>query len=158
MRITACGNSGDASAAAISAPRAVIASAVCAYNVRPDPACVHVDCAGPVREDVPSHGLLGEGLTGENNRLKRGLQRCTPAIPLLSGIRGGGGDVKGGRISPAPRTRRVLKIGAVTLAHLRPLGLDSLNKGEPFTGQPQQRREGVPLRRGRHAVALLPVD
>src|SRR5699024_5764337 len=39
----------------------------------PDPACVHVDCAGPVREDVPSHSLLGEGLTGENNRLKRGL-------------------------------------------------------------------------------------
>src|SRR5699024_1635169 len=93
MRITTCGNSGDASAAAISAPRAVIASAVCAYNVRPDPACVDVDCAGPVREDVPSDGLLGEGLTGENDRLKRGLQRRTPTIPLRGLRSRGGGDV-----------------------------------------------------------------
>lgn len=38
------------------------------------PACVHVDCAGPVRENIPSHSLLSEGLTGENNRLKRGLK------------------------------------------------------------------------------------
>src|SRR5699024_714232 len=48
---------------------------------------------GPAREDVPSNSLLGEGLTGENNRLKRGLQSRTPTIPLLS-LRGcGGGDV-----------------------------------------------------------------
>src|SRR5699024_10908105 len=52
-----------------------------------DPACGHVDCAGPMREDVPSNSLLGEGLTGKNNRLKRGLQRRTPTIPLL-GLRG----------------------------------------------------------------------
>src|SRR5699024_1979822 len=61
--------------------------------LRPDPACVHVDCAGPVREDVPSHGFLGEGLTGENDRLKRGLQSRTPAIPLLSRIGSGSSDV-----------------------------------------------------------------
>src|SRR5699024_722773 len=58
-----------------------------------NPACVHVDCAGPVRENVPSDGLLGDGLTGEHDRLKRGLQRRAPTIPLLS-LRGcGGGDV-----------------------------------------------------------------
>src|SRR5699024_4525273 len=55
-----------------------------------DPACVHVDCAGPVRENVPGNGLLGEGLTGEHNRLKRGLKSRTPAGPLLS-LRGRGG-------------------------------------------------------------------
>src|SRR5699024_5374335 len=42
--------------------------------LRADPARVNVDCPGPVREDVPSHGFLGEGLTGENDRLKRGLE------------------------------------------------------------------------------------
>src|SRR5699024_4840552 len=34
--------------------------------------------------DVPSHGFLGEGFTGENDRLKRGVKSRTPAIPLLS--------------------------------------------------------------------------
>src|SRR5699024_6358896 len=56
-----------------------------------DPAPINVDCPGPVREDVPSHSLLGEGLTGENDRLKRGLQRRTPAIPGFGlGSHGGG--------------------------------------------------------------------
>src|SRR5699024_8720381 len=56
------------------------------------PRRVHVDCPGPVREDVPSDGFLGEGLAGENDRLKRGLQRRAPTIPLLS-LRGcGSGD------------------------------------------------------------------
>src|SRR5699024_2361265 len=53
-----------------------------AHRLTLNPAPVNVDCAGPVREDVPSNSLLGEGLTGENNRLKRGLQRRTPAVPL----------------------------------------------------------------------------
>src|SRR5699024_2956347 len=58
-----------------------------------DPAPINVDCAGPIRENVPSHSLLGDGLTGEHNRLKRGLQSRTPAIPLR-GLGGGGrGDV-----------------------------------------------------------------
>src|SRR5699024_9440219 len=67
-----------------------------------EPAGINVDCAGPVREDVPSHGLLSEGLTGENDRLKRGLQRRAPTIPLLSLGGGGGGDVK---VSPMPAFR-----------------------------------------------------
>src|SRR5699024_10890737 len=58
------------------------------------PRRINVDCAGPVREDVPSHGLLGEGLTGENNRLKRGLKSRAPTIPLLS-LRSCGGGVFG---------------------------------------------------------------
>src|SRR5699024_3602756 len=56
-----------------------------------NPAPVHVDCAGPVREDVPGNGLLGDGLTGEHHWLVAWLQRCTPAIPLRGlGGRGGG--------------------------------------------------------------------
>src|SRR5699024_3368016 len=62
--------------------------------LRLDPACVHVDCPGPIREDVPSHSLLGEGLAGKNNRLKRGLQRRAPTIPLL-GLGSGWGGVLG---------------------------------------------------------------
>src|SRR5699024_8421860 len=54
---------------------------------------VHVDRPRPVREDVPSHGLLSEGLTGENDRLKRGLKSRAPAIPLLSRIGSGSSDV-----------------------------------------------------------------
>src|SRR5699024_603123 len=114
MRITTCGNSGDASAAAISAPRAVIASAVCAYNVRPEPACVHVDCSGPVREDVPGDGLLGEGLTGEDDRLKSGLQRRTPTIPLRGLRSRGGGD----RYVNSRNTNRV-RVGRVRSSLLR---------------------------------------
>src|SRR5699024_11220896 len=59
-----------------------------------DPAPIHVDCAGPVREDVPGDGFLGEGLTGEDDRLKRGLQRRAPTIPLL-GLGSGWGGVLG---------------------------------------------------------------
>src|SRR5699024_3520892 len=58
-----------------------------------DPAPVNVDCPGPVREDVPSHSLLSEGLTGEHHWLVAWLQRCTPTIPL-HGLRSRrGGDV-----------------------------------------------------------------
>src|SRR5699024_174491 len=90
-----------------------------------DPACVHVDCAGPVREDVPSHGLLSEGLTGENDRLKRGLKSRTPAIPLHGlGSRGGKQVASLGAISrlvllgeaPHGVTRRAIRAGVPTLA------------------------------------------
>src|SRR5699024_1411071 len=37
------------------------------------PRRVHVDCPGPVREDVPSDGFLGEGFAGEDDRLEGGL-------------------------------------------------------------------------------------
>src|SRR5699024_8097474 len=58
------------------------------------PRRINVDCPGSVFEDVPGHGLLGEGLTGEHDRLKRGLQRRTPTIPLL-GLGSGWGGVLG---------------------------------------------------------------
>src|SRR5699024_6868971 len=58
-----------------------------------DPAGINVDCAGPVREDVPSHGLLSEGLTGEHHWFVAWLQRRAPAIPLLSRIGSGSSDV-----------------------------------------------------------------
>src|SRR5699024_1323041 len=58
-----------------------------------DPAPVNVDRPGPVREDVPGNGLLGDGLTGEHNRLEGGLKSRTPAIPLLSRIGSGSSDV-----------------------------------------------------------------
>src|SRR5699024_1637246 len=79
-----------------------------------DPACVHVDRPGPVREDVPSHGLLGEGLTGENDRLKSGLQRRTPTIPLRGLRSRGGGD----RYVNSGNTNRV-SVGRVRSALLR---------------------------------------
>src|SRR5699024_3669674 len=90
-----------------------------------DPACVHVDCAGPVREDVPSDGFLGEGLTGENDRLKRGLKSGTPAGPLRGlGSRGGEQVASLGAISrlvllgeaPHGVTRRAIRAGVPTLA------------------------------------------
>src|SRR5699024_7713776 len=81
---------------------------------QPDPACVHVDCAGPVREDVPGNGLLGEGLTGENDRLKSGLQRRTPTIPLRGLRSRGGGD----RYVNSGNTNRV-SVGRVRPALLR---------------------------------------
>src|SRR5699024_4130490 len=79
-----------------------------------DPACVHVDCSGPVREDVPGDGLLGEGLTGENDRLKSGLQRRTPTIPLRGLRSRGGGD----RYVNSGYTNRV-SVGRVRSALLR---------------------------------------
>src|SRR5699024_10626606 len=73
-------------------PKHAVSRAPVQVVLRLDPARVHVDCPGSVREDVPSDGFLGEGFAGENDRLKRGLKSRTPTIPLR-GLRGcGGGD------------------------------------------------------------------
>src|SRR5699024_11779305 len=45
------------------------------------PRRVHVDCPGPVRENVPSHSLLREGLPSHDDRLVRGLECRAPALP-----------------------------------------------------------------------------
>src|SRR5699024_8382134 len=58
--------------------------------------------------------LLGEGLTGENNRLKRGLKCRTPAIPLR-GLRSRGvGD--GDRV--ASHATILVPLRAVPVPHL----------------------------------------
>src|SRR5699024_12494061 len=46
--------------------------------LRADPARVNVDCPGPVREDVPSRGFLGEGL-GTSSRTGPGQSTLTRA-------------------------------------------------------------------------------